>query len=374
MRILFVTGGSPATVFPLVPLATSARNAGHEVFVASIEETMPAITGAGLPAVRLSATPIRRFITADRSGTPVPEPTDPDDHMRWIGYGFGRLAAACLPPLLELCRDWRPDVVVGGFLNFAAPLLAARLGVPYVRHSWDTGEPPVVDVAAEQELAPELAELGLAGVPAADLWIDICPPSLRPTDAPAAQPMRYVPANLQRPLEPWMYRRAGARRVCVTAGTKVAPDNFYDYLVDLVGKLARLDAEVVVAAPSAVAGDLSERLGVRVGWLPLDVVARTCDLVVHHAGGGTALTAMACGVPQLLVPNMPKLLAPSRRLAEHGAALMLLPGQDTPEALTAASEELLTTSSYRERAADLAREIAGLPSPAEVLGLLEKLA
>ena len=35
MRILFVTGGSPATVFPLIPLATAARNAGHEVFMAS---------------------------------------------------------------------------------------------------------------------------------------------------------------------------------------------------------------------------------------------------------------------------------------------------------------------------------------------------
>lgn len=374
MRILFVTGGSPATVFPLVPLATSARNAGHEVFVASIEETMPAIAGAGLPAVCVSATPIRRFITTDRSGGPVTEPTDPDEHMRYIGYGFGRLAAACLPPLLELSRTWRPDVVVGGFLNFAAPLLAARLGVPYVRHSWDTGEPPVVDVAAEQELAPELADLGLTGIPAADLWIDICPPSLRPADAPPAQPMRYVPANLQRPLEKWMYTRSGPRRVVVTAGTKVAPDNFYDYLCDLVGKLTRLDAELVVAAPSAVADDLSARLGVRVGWLPLDVVARTCDLMVHHAGGGTALTAMACGVPQLLVPNMPKLVAPSRRLADYGAARMLLPGEDTPEALAEACEELLTTPRYRERAADLAREIAGLPTPAEVLGLIEKLA
>src|SRR5947209_1243521 len=104
MRILFVTGGSPATVFPLTPLATAARNAGHEVFVASTEETIPAITGAGLPGVSVSPLPIRYHITTDRSGAPTVEPTDPVQHMRYIGYAFGRLAAACLDPLLDLAR------------------------------------------------------------------------------------------------------------------------------------------------------------------------------------------------------------------------------------------------------------------------------
>ncbi|QFZ19613.1 nucleotide disphospho-sugar-binding domain-containing protein [Saccharothrix syringae] len=373
MRVLFVTGGSPATVFPLTPLATAARNAGHEVFVASTDETMPAVAGAGLPGVPVSATPIRRYITTDRSGAPVEEPTDPLEHMHYIGHGFGRLAAGCLDPLLELARHWRPDVVVGGMLCFAAQLLAHRLGVPCVRHSWDSGEPPVVDVAAEVELRPELERLGLDRIPAADLWIDICPPSVRPPDAGEAQPMRYVPCNLQRTLEPWMYRKAKSRRVLVTAGTKVARDNFYTYLVELVEKVRELDAEVVVAAPDRVADELTATLGVPAGWLPMDVVARSCDLMVHHAGGGTALTGMAFAVPQLLIPNMPKLVGPSRRLADYGAARVLLPGEDTREAILAGCEALLTEPRYRERAADLAGEIAAMPSPVEVLSVLEKM-
>ncbi|MEV4827308.1 glycosyltransferase [Micromonospora sp. NPDC049257] len=373
MRFLFVTGGSPATVFPLTPLATAARNAGHEVIVASTEETLPAIVGAGLPGLCVSPVPIRHHITTDRSGAAITEPTDPEAHMIYIGHAFGRLAAACIDPLLDFAAQWRPDVVVGGMLTFAAPLLASRLGVPYVRHSWDTGEPPVVDSAAERELRPELERLGLARLPVADLWIDICPPSLRPADAGPAQPMRFAPTNMQRPLEPWMYVRGEQRRIVVTAGTKVARGNFFDYLVDLVGKVKTVGAEVVVATPAAVSDELSQRLGVRAGWLPLDVVARNCDVLVHHGGGGTALTGMACAVPQLLIPNMPKLLAPSRRLADSGAAVMLLPGEDTAEAIAAGVDQLLHQPIHRERAAVLSQEIMTMPSAADVVDVVEKL-
>ncbi|MGC5346221.1 nucleotide disphospho-sugar-binding domain-containing protein [Streptomyces sp. DT24] len=373
MRFLFVTGGSPATVFPLVPLATAARNAGHEVLVASIEETMPAVAGAGLTGVSISPKPIRQYITTDRSGTVIDVPTDPVEHMLYIGHGFGRLASDCLGPLIELSESWRPDIVISGFLNFAGQLLAARLGVPHVRHALDSGEPPVVDGAAEHELRPELDRLGLDGIPQTDLWVDICPPSVRPPDAAPAQPMRYVPCNLQRTVQPWMYAKGEKRRVCVTAGTKVAPNNFWDYLCELVEKVKLLDAELIVAAPSAVADELTSKLGVRAGWLPLDVVARNCDLLVSHAGGQTALTGMACAVPQLLIPNMPKLVAPSQRVADYGAAKMLLPGEDTSEAIAAAAEELLTTPRYRERAVAISQEIAALPSPGEVLCIIEKL-
>jgi glycosyltransferase len=170
-----------------------------------------------------------------------------------------------------------------------------------------------------------------------------------------------------------MYTKGAARRVAITAGTKTAPGYFFDYLVQLVDKLKWLDAEILVSAPSAVAAELSDVTGMKVGWLPFDTVTHTCDLLVHHAGGGTALTGMAYGIPQLLVPNMPKLVAPSERLAAYGAARMILPGEDTPDAVASAADDLLTVPSYRERALALAEEVAAMPAPAEVLGLIEKL-
>ncbi|MBT2399321.1 glycosyltransferase [Streptomyces sp. ISL-100] len=373
MRILFVTGGSPATAYALTPLATSARNAGHEVLVASNKETMEAIAGAGLPGVCVSDVPIRHLITTDRAGDLVPKSDDPDVQMRSIGHAFGRMAALYQEPLYELARSWRPDVVVGGTLTYSAAVLAARIGVPYVRQSWDSGEPQVVDVAAEIEMRPELEALGLGGIPDSALWIDVCPPSVRDPEAPQGTSMLWVPCNLQPQLEPWMYTKGSAPRVAITAGTKTAPGYFFDYLVQLVDKLRHLDAELLVSAPPAVAGELSEATGTKVGWLPFDTVARTCDLLVHHAGGGTALTGMVYGIPQLLVPNMPKLVAPSERLAAYGAARTILPGDDTPDAVATAAEDLLTKATYRERARSLADEANAMPAPAEVLNLIEKL-
>ncbi|MGW1075436.1 nucleotide disphospho-sugar-binding domain-containing protein [Streptomyces sp. NPDC002537] len=373
MRILFVTGGSPATVFAITPLATAARNAGHEVLVASNRETMDAIAGAGLAGVCVSETPIREHIYCDRDGNPLPVSDDFDVRMRSIGHAFGRMAARYQEPLLELAEAWRPDVVVGGTLHYSAAVLAARIGVPYVRHSWDSGEPLAVDEAAELEMRPELDALGLDRVPGTDLWIDVCPPSVRDPQAPVGTSMRWVPCNVQRTLEPWMYAKGSKPRVAITAGTKTAPGYFFDYLVQLVDKLKPLDAELLVSAPEDVAAELSGATGAKVGWLPFDTLAPTCDLLVHHAGGGTALTGMVHGIPQLLVPNMPKLIAPSERLAAYGSARMIVPGEDTPDVVASAADDLLTDPSYRERARSLAAEAAAMPAPAEVVGLLEKL-
>ncbi|WP_372410929.1 nucleotide disphospho-sugar-binding domain-containing protein [Streptomyces luteireticuli] len=374
MRILFLAGGSPATVFGLAPLATAARNAGHQVFMAATSEMMPVVNGAGLPGISVTPHSIRDFMTTGRQGEPLQWPADPQDHILFIGRGFGRMAADSLPALIELGRVWKPDVLVGGMLCFAAPLAAARLGIPYVRHAWDTGEPPEVDGAAESVMGPELAAAGLARLPGHDLYIDICPPSLRPAGAPEALPMRFVPGNGQRELEPWMYTRPSRPRVLVTAGSRVSRHQYFDYVRGLAEKVSALGTELLVAVPDEVAGEVAAGLpDVRAGWMPLDVVTPTCDLVVHHAGGGTALAAMNAGVPQLLIPNMPKLVAPSLRLVEYGAALMAEDGEDSRDTVVALCEKILGDPSYRERSRELAREIRDMPLPARTVGALEGL-
>lgn len=374
MKTLFIAGGSPATIFALAPLATAARNAGHQVFMASTEEMMPVVTGMGLPAISVTHLTIQHFITTDRSGRSLEIPEDPVDEMLFTGRWFGRMAAASLDSLLDMAKDWRPDLVVGGTMSYAAPILAAHLDVPFVRHAWDAGEPTGMDPGADEELQPELRMIGLDRIPDPDLWVDICPPSLRPPHAPPAHMMRWIPGNRQRQLEPWMYTRGSRRRVCVTAGSRVTRDQSLEFLRGLVKNVSMLDVEIVIAAPDAVTSDLRAELGdVRVGWIPLDVVAPTCSLIVHHAGGVTSLTAMNAGVPQLLLPTGANFVAPSQRISDFGAAITLLSGQDTPDDITAACQELLSNPSYSDRARALAEEIAALPLPAEVVGALAKL-
>lgn len=374
MKILFITGGSPATVFALSPLATACRLAGHETFMASIADLMPAVSGVGLPAVPVTDKPIMHFITTERDGSPSPVPGDPTAEMRHTGRWFARMGVAMMPALRELSTQWRPDLVVGGSLAYAAPLLAAELGVPYVRHAWDGTDLDGIDPGANEELRPELAALGLAALPEPELFVDICPPSLRPPHAPPAQLMRWVPGNLQRALEPWMYRRPGGRqRVCVTAGSRVGTVQSTDFLRTLARSVSELGVELVVAAPEQVAAGLRDELDAHVGWVPLDVVAPTLDLVVHHAGGVTSMTALNAGVPQLFLPRGANFVAAARRVERRGAAAVLLPDEDSPTQVAAACAAVLADPSYRERARDLAAEIAGLPLAAEVVEVITAL-
>jgi UDP:flavonoid glycosyltransferase YjiC (YdhE family) len=392
VKILFISSGSSATIFALAPLATAARNAGHEVLMTARDDAVPVVTGLGLPGVPVTSLTLRDFVYKDRSGKPVNPPRwdQPDQMMRFTGRWFGRMAAMTLDRHLGLAKSWRPDLVVGGKNSYAAPLLAAHLGIPWVRHSWDASEVALMDEGGNEELRPELDRLGLDRLSQPDLFIEIIPPSIRLAEVvPAAsrQSMRWPPCTLQRRLEPWMYTREARPRVCVTAGSRTSstaaatpgePDigrACYELLRRIAADLATMDVDLMAGLPDEAASSLRGELSdLRAAWLPMDVVAHTCDLIVHPAGGQTTLTALNAGVPQLLLPQGGPIFGPAQRLADYGAAITLMPGQDTRAGLTEAAQELLSNPAYRERARALSREMSAMPPPAEMVGTLEKLA
>lgn len=376
MRILFVSRGSAAPVFGLVPLATAARNAGHEVLVTSTEDMVPVVTSVGLPAVPVSERSEEDYGVRGRDGTPLAFPERGAREQRLFAGGwYGRLAAGCLNGLRDLTCYWRPDLIVGGRLDYAAALLAASIGVPFARQAVDIGEWSEVDEGAAAELAPELAGLGVDTIPGPDLAIEICPPSLRPAGAPEAEYMRWRPGNTQRRVEPWMLTRGSRPRVVVTAGSRATPEQHVDYLRPLIEAVHGLGAEVLVAVPKALAEAVAPIAGrSRVGWIPLDVVAPTCDLFVHHAGGTTSFAAMDSGVPQLVVPEEDATFDLGRRMDAAGVAIALHPDDLTAQSAGDACRRLLQEPSYRIRAAEVAAEIRSMTPPSETVRRLEKLA
>ncbi|WP_331748477.1 nucleotide disphospho-sugar-binding domain-containing protein [Streptomyces sp. NBC_00648] len=381
MKFLFIAGGSPATVFTVVPLATALRNAGHEVLLAANEPLTDTASSVGLPSVSLNPEPVFHFMRFDRAGKPVDPPKGHRENMLHTARSFARMGIAGLDTLRRLGADWRPDVVVGGSMTYAAGLFAAEIGVPYVRQDWDVVPTTEADPGAEDELRPELERLGLAGLPVPALHIDVCPPSLRPhlpsPHADGAQPMHWLPGNSQRRLEPWMYTRPQDRkRVVITTGTRALAFQSAEEMRRLVEELGRTGAEVLIAAPEQVTEKFAPELGdTRIGWLPLDVVVPTCDLLVHHGGGVTAMTAMNAGVPQLITPEASYMEIVAKALTDFGAGVTVASAeQDSTEAILAGCRELLSDARYTQRAGVLAREMAVLPAPAEVASVLEKLA
>lgn len=366
MKVLFIPGNSPYPVYSHAPLATALRNAGHQVFMGGIEWVLPKIAEVGLPPVKIaSLTPeeVASFISS--------MPSDPEESARAVGGVYARIALDSLDTLTELAEHWRPDVVVGGGMFYCAPLFAHRIGVPSVRLEWDRIDTRMYDPGSVEVLRPALEKEGLDRVPDPDLWLDVCPPSLSDPSAPSTRPLQWIAANPQRPLEPWMYTRPDRPRIYVTAGTRLQDTRVLRETAEYVSGLG---AEIVIGAPEDLVEPLREEVPeARVGWVPLDVLAPTCDLIVHHGGGGTDMTSLKAGVPQLVVaPEYPTRAV--RVLAEFGAAIALDGDEVEPEAIGRAVREILSEPAYRERSRQLSREMERMPGPAETVPLMEELA
>ena len=125
MVVLFAFVGGTRHGEPLVPLARAARTAGHTVaFVCGPSMAAP-VRQAGF----------RAFATGPEAGgllTMSPQlELDAEREDRVLRESFGRrLARARARDLVELCADWRPDLVVCDEVDFGAVVAAERLELP----------------------------------------------------------------------------------------------------------------------------------------------------------------------------------------------------------------------------------------------------
>ncbi|HEY6933375.1 MAG TPA: nucleotide disphospho-sugar-binding domain-containing protein, partial [Marmoricola sp.] len=95
-----------------------------------------------------------------------------------------------------------------------------------------------------------------------------------------------------------------------------------------------------------------------------------CDLVVHHAGAGTAFGALAHGLPSVAVPQSADNFQIGRRLARAGAARVVMPDEASVTSVREAVAEVLDDLRYAASARQVAAEIAAMPTADEVATVL----
>jgi UDP:flavonoid glycosyltransferase YjiC (YdhE family) len=108
--------------------------------------------------------------------------------------------------------------------------------------------------------------------------------------------------------------------------------------------------------------------------LALHVVLPTCQALVQQGGAGTTMTALACAVPQLVLPQVSDQHFNAQRLAATGAGTHLPCEQATPEAIRDRVADLVGASHWAQAAQHMQRLIHARPSPAELVDALERLA
>ncbi|GHF27997.1 nucleotide disphospho-sugar-binding domain-containing protein [Streptomyces morookaense] len=374
MRVLFTTWAWPTHYQPMVTLAWAFRAAGHDVRVASQPSLMPTVRASGLTGVPIGS---------DRQLTPVVDAllaVDPavrgDGRTSRIVSGYAAIAEVMADPLRDLMERWRPDLVVFEESTYAAPMVARLLGIPAVRHLWGVDILSYVRSFEPAALAPLAERLGLDVLDTTGLvTVDHCPPALQVPGAFDRLPMRYVPFNGSGTLPAWSGAAPRMPRICVTYGTTSSRLSHYAFVLDrIVAAVADLPVEVV----ATVAGSDLHRLTGAAGnvrvveRMPLHTLLPHCDLLVSQAGPSTALTAVSCGTPQLMIPQLPDQKLISALVAGAGAGERLELGDATVETIRAAAQRILATPDHRESARRLQDESRRLLAPAEVVRTLTR--
>lgn len=378
MRLVFAAIDNYGHVYPIVPLALAAQQAGHDVLVVTGEHLAPQLERAGLRVAR----PLPSALWAE--GEVVrshPELADSPKHekVRFAFAMFGDvLARRVAHDLLPLLREEKPDAVVLEAYSYGAALAAWLHGVPAVVHSLNRPWPLGMWDPLRAAIEPVWRELGGTGplpdVFAGDVYVEICPPLLRDPSAP--QPPRVVelaptPWSTGGDVPAWVREPRDRPLAYVTLGTVVF--EAVDALRAAASGLVRSGYDVLAAVGPA--GDVTalDGLGERVHverFVAQEEVLRHCDLVVSHAGSGTLLGALAHGRPQLALPQGADQFANAQIVADSGVGIALMPDQITAESVEAAVRRLRDEPSYAAAAATGRDQIAAMPTPADAVPAL----
>ncbi|MFD0417088.1 nucleotide disphospho-sugar-binding domain-containing protein, partial [Streptomyces sp. NPDC127108] len=103
-------------------------------------------------------------------------------------------------------------------------------------------------------------------------------------------------------------------------------------------------------------------------------LAPTCAVMVHHGGFGTIGTTSLHAVPQLAVAEEIDAPILARGLAAYGAGVDLPVAEATGERVAHEVRRLLTESSFTEGARRLRADMRAMPSAADVVPELVRIA
>ena len=364
MRILFTTVPVFGHLLPMVPLAIAARDAGHDVLVASGVDIELECKRLGLPFAQVG--PSVAESTAVHRPDVRPDATPAERVAADVAHLFVPAARLRAEDLLPLAMHWRPDLVVHEPSEMAGAIAAACTGARHAVHGlglwspgfWSLFEPGFADLAQRWRVRPESF---LDAV-----YLDPFPQALQP-----GGPVDFTRVLALRPDAPpddVTVLDLPGDAVYLTLGTIF--NGAHDVFRTVLSGLTTLPHNVIVTAgpgaDPALLGDWPSRVRIT-DFVPQERLLPHCRLVISHGGAGSVVGALRHGLPQLVVPRGADNTFNAAAVRGAGAGLSLDQDELTPEAVADTVTRLLTQPSFAAAARRVAAEIAEMPTPADVL-------
>jgi len=384
----------------MVPIACALAERGHEV---AVFNPAPApgklIADAGLTSLPMPARPMPAPVFDLMQ---VSQAWDVE-HFFGAVYTQEEYVRGAVAVYVDLMRDYAPDMVVDSFDPLAC--LAARvLKVPLATvlqgnfHPasrgflwWETTRPAGLPSAAAF-INSVASEYGLppvdrcADLMAGDLSLIVGTPETDPVAAHAD--VTYIgPVVFQRgdaALPAWVNELSREQPlIWVYSGNpRYAPvATPVDSIVVIRAAIEALsDAPVQVVLTTGYQ-DLPEEFGVmppnfhHAAYVPGLLMAKACDLMVHHGGHSSVMTGLMAGTPAVIIPTITERESNARRLAALGAGEVVVPvaGADGEKRIDVVEfgkkvSRVLSEPSYRQsarRVAESMRQFGGAHAAAE---------
>lgn len=380
MRVLVTAVPAVGHFLPVVPLAMAFRAAGHHVLVALAEHAEVAAR-AGLPVVDVAPGYDSIAVT---SKVLVDDPAflenvwnvtvTPDMTIAPRAPMFAAINRPLVAGTVELADRFRPDLVVYEQTATVGPMVAARLGVPAVQQNiaiLSTGDAHRATAALLGDLCQKY---DIPDLPPPLMTIEVIPPSMLSVPAEGWF-MGGPPYNGGGVLGNELPTKPERPQVAVTLGAGFSA-GFYGLgaLEPVVKAAAEIDADFLIAIGEA-AGDRLGPLPPNVRsldrWFPYGELFRTCTAVMHHGGGGSIMTAIDAGIPQMIVRSDgdPGGKIMGDAVQNRGLGISTTPGEVTIGQL----ERLLTDDTFKQATAEVQAEVAALPTPATIAARLADL-
>lgn len=396
MKALFTTNPGTGHLHALVPVIRALQAAGHEVALATSRTMCRYAEQLGIPAFPAGLDWHESEMAA---AFPEIETMTPEERRYWFLTDlFADITPHKMgPDLLSICYSWQPDVLVRNDFEFSTPVIAERLGLPCATVSMEMFLPTGMwEMLIGDQLAYLRSVFGLPPYPAADmlyrhLYLCSAPPSYHfpefslPSHTHFFRYFGFDQAGAEG-LPAWAAALPNRPTIYASLGTVHHDRTILEtILAGLGGREVNLIVTVGRNHNPAAFGPQPDNVYIE-RYIPQTLLFPLCDLVIASGSYNTLTSALAHGLPLLVIPITDTQPLHAKRCAALGVGRVLKqPGQFdeelqtisqtlSPQTVADTVQEMLADPCYRQRAEQIRQQILSLPGPETTVPLLVQLA